>query len=76
IGLQETACLNLVQNHAVWVHHTDADDVHIRQFIQITAYPVIAIAERTGVTIEAETIATVGYEPAYQFTSLGKQRIA
>ncbi|MEZ4673036.1 MAG: Type 1 glutamine amidotransferase-like domain-containing protein [Caldilineaceae bacterium] len=76
IGLQETACLNLAQDHAVWVHYTAADDAHIRRFSQATTFPVIAVAERTGVIIEAGTITTVGYEPAYQFTVLGKQPIA
>ncbi|MCB0110921.1 MAG: Type 1 glutamine amidotransferase-like domain-containing protein [Caldilineaceae bacterium] len=75
IDLQETACLNLAQDHAVWVHYTDTDDARIHQFSQTTTYPVIALAERTGVIIEAGTMATVGYEPAYQFTSLGKERI-
>lgn len=75
IGLKETACLNLVQDHAVWVHYTEQDDPRIEQFYQEANCPVIAVSERTGVIIEGGKMQTVGYETAYRFDLDGKQPI-
>ena len=73
ISLQETACLNLAQDHAVWVHYTAQDDARITEFVTQSKERLLALSEQSGVTIVAEKVANVGFVPTFVFDQQGKR---
>jgi dipeptidase E len=72
VGLVEMSGLDLAGGHAVWCHYQPSDDALIADFLGQTGLPVLAISERSGITIEAEEMRRVGFEPAYRINQDGK----
>ena len=75
IGLIETKGLNLVNNHAVWVHYQPQDDELIYEYQDKYNQSVLAISERAGVVVDNSEMHSVGFESAYQFDKQGKHKI-
>jgi dipeptidase E len=75
VGLTETKGLNLIKNHAVWVHYQPQEDDLIYEFQSKYDQSVLAISERTGVVLDNSGIYSVGFESAYQFDGKGKRKI-
>lgn len=72
IGLTETRGLNLMDNHAVWVHYQPEDDDLIEAYLQKSGHTVLALSERAGVVLEKGEMRSVGFEPACLFDRRGK----
>ncbi|MEM7118794.1 MAG: Type 1 glutamine amidotransferase-like domain-containing protein [Chloroflexota bacterium] len=74
VGLADTAALNLVQNHDLWVHYQAADDdVRITDYIAERRVPILAIAEEAGVWVENGRFQPVGDAPVYRFDEMGRK---
>jgi len=75
VGLIETKGLNLVNNHAVWVHYQPQDDELIYKYQGKYNQSVLAISERAGVVLDNSEIYSVGFESAFQFDRQEKHRV-
>ena len=75
IGLTETKGLNLVKNHAVWVHYQPQDDELIYEYQGKYNQSLLAISERAGVVLDNSEMYSVGFESAYRFDRQGKHKI-
>ena len=73
--MQESACLNLARNYAVWVHYTALNDARIAEFVVQHNVPVLALAEQAGATVVAGELTRVGLVPAVVFDQQGKRTL-
>jgi dipeptidase E len=74
VGLSDTAGLDLLGGDSVWCHYRPSDDVQIREYVERTTSPTIALPETGGVWVPAP----VSYRPlgngaSYRFIGKGKQ---
>ena len=75
VGLEDTRGLDLVSGHDIWCHYEPADDALIREYVAERRTPVLALSERSGLRVEGERVVAWGREPAFKFSTQGKQRV-
>jgi dipeptidase E len=61
--------LDLLFGHAVICHYDGSQDENIRQFIEKSSGPVIALPEKTGLACSGRVCSVIGYESAFLFKS-------
>lgn len=72
VGLRETTALRLVPETDVWCHYTESDDPAIRDHAVETDRAVLAIPERSGISVTASRCRVVGHVPVRVFDGTGK----
>lgn len=72
INLKDTTGLNLIEDHSIFCHYNKNYDPKIFKYVKQTATPVIALTEKSGVFVEDKKLKSVGFEPAFLFTSKKK----
>jgi dipeptidase E len=72
VGLTNTAGFDMVQGHAIQCHYQNSQDSEIIEFVSKRNIPVIALGERSGVTVANNGITVIGFDPIYLFSSNGK----
>lgn len=75
IGLDDARGLNMVGGFCVWCHYQPEDDKRIAEYMAWNGWPVLALSERSGVSIDGVSLTAQGYEPTHVFTSDGKQTV-
>ena len=75
IGLDNSRGLNMVSGFCVWCHYQPEDDKRIVDYVARNGWPVLALSERSGVSMDGINLTAQGYEPTYVFTSDGKQTV-
>lgn len=74
VNLTDTTGLRLLPDIDIWCHYTDNDDPKISEYVTETDRTVIAIPERSGVSVAANRCLVVGYAPVSVFGK-GEKRI-
>jgi hypothetical protein len=65
LNVAEARGLDLLHGFSVFCHYDAASREPIREFMDVTGSPVIALPERAGLRVSSEgAVASVGYEPA------------
>ena len=72
VGLDDTRGLNLVSGFCVWCHYQPEDDKRIADYVSRHGWPVLALSERSGVSVDGVALTAQGYEPTPVFTADGK----
>lgn len=72
IGLTDFSGLDLAFGYSIWCHYTAEDDSRIRDYVQRTGVPSLALRERSGIYREGDHLYAAGFEPAVQFTLRGQ----
>lgn len=67
VGLTDTTGLQFLPDTDIWCHYTDNDDPEIFEYVTETDRTVIAIPERSGVSVTANRGLVVGYAPVSVF---------
>ncbi len=75
IGLDNSRGLNTVNGFCVWCHYQPEDDKRIVEYVARNGWPVLALSERSGVSMDGVHLTAQGYEPTHIFTPNGKQII-
>jgi dipeptidase E len=75
VGLRETRGLDLVAGHSVWCHYQPDDDARIIEYIRTRGFPVLAMSEQAGITVQAGQSASAGFEPAHRFDENGRREL-
>lgn len=75
VGLDDSHGLNLISGFCVWCHYQPEDDKRIAEYIARNGWPVLALSERSGVSVNGVDLTAQGYEPTYVFTAEGKRII-
>ncbi len=75
VGLDDPRGLNMVSGFCVWCHYQPEDDKRIAEYVARNAWPVLALSERSGVSVEGMILTAQGYEPTHIFTTNGRQTV-
>lgn len=67
VGLQDTTALQLLSKIDIWCHYTEADDPEIHEYARKTDRTVIAVPERSGVSVTATRYRVIGHVPIRVF---------
>lgn len=67
MALTDTTGLRLLPNIDIWCHYTENDDPAITEYVTKTDRTVIAIPERSGLSVTANRCLVVGYAPVSVF---------
>lgn len=68
VGLSDLRGLDLAFGHRLYCHSVSPNDTLIRDAVQRTGIPAIAISERAGLRREGEHLYSAGFEPAHLFS--------
>lgn len=63
VGRSDVTGLKLLPDTDIWCHYTDADDPGIHDYVTETDHTVIALPERSGVSVTTNRLQVIGYEP-------------
>ena len=75
VALVDTRGLDLARGHSIWAHYEEAHDPFIYDYIHKYMIPVLALTERSGVSVEGERMVAWGSEPVYRFTRRRRREI-
>ena len=75
VGLNDSRGLNMIGGFCVWCHYQPEDDERIAEYVRQNGWLVLALSERSGVSIEGVNLTAQGYEPTHVFTADCKQSI-
>jgi len=75
VGLDNLRGLDMVNGFCVWCHYQSEDDESIIEYISQNGWPVLALSERSGVSVDGVNLIAQGYEPTYVFTANGKRTV-
>ncbi len=75
VGLDDSRGLNMVSDFCVWCHYQPEDDKRIFEYVTRNGWPVLALSERSGVSVAGVNLTAQGYDPTHVFTSNGKQTV-
>ena len=75
VGLNSPRGLDLVSGFSVWCHYQPEDDKHIAEYVTRSGLPVLALSDRSGVSLNGVELTAQGYEPTQVFTSNGKRTV-
>lgn len=67
VRLRETTALQLLRDTDIWCHYTEADDSEIRDYVVETNRTIVAIPERSGVSVTATRFRVIGHVPIRVF---------
>lgn len=73
VGLREKTALQLLPDTDIWCHYTEADDSEIHDYVVETDRTVVALPERSGVSVTATRCRVIGHVPVRVFE--GTQKI-
>ena len=72
IGLTDTRGLDLVPGHAIWTHYLPEHDPLVFDYVRERGIPVLAIPERSGLSVFGGRPESIGFDPVYRFDGDGK----
>jgi dipeptidase E len=75
-GLQDTQGLDLLRGYAIWCHYRLTDDHQIAAYVERFGHPVLALSERTGVSLRNDQLTALGYEAAVVFHAQTRETYA
>lgn len=67
VGLSETDALRFLPETDIWCHYANADDPDIHDYVAETGRTVIALPERSGVSVTATRLQVIGHDPVSVF---------
>lgn len=75
VGLDDSRGLNMVSGFCIWCHYQPEDDQRIFEYVTRNGWPVLALSERSGVSVNGVHLTARGYEPTHVFTLNGRETV-
>jgi len=75
IGLTDTRGLDMVPGHAIWTHYVPEHEALVADYVRERGIPVLAISERSGISVLGVRLEPMGFAPVYRFDEGGKQEL-
>lgn len=75
VGLDDSHGLNMIGGFCIWCHYQPEDDERIFEYVARNGWPVLALSERSGVSVDGVNLTAQGYEPTHVFISSGRQTV-
>ena len=75
IGLTDTRGLDLIPGHAIWTHYAPEHEALVVDYVRERGIPVVAISERSGISVLGVRLEPLGFAPVYRFDEHGKQEL-
>jgi dipeptidase E len=72
-GLTDPTGLKLLPDTDIWCHYADSDESEIHKYVTESDRTVVAIPERSGVSVTVNRCRVIGYAPIRVFNNGGKR---